>query len=526
MRPPQTAKKRFQLTRLSVVAFTTLAVLIGGLSLSQSAWMQERKRATQSLSELEAEGKRKFLSSGQDLQKVEDSSLLYHLGKRFNEAQRFAEARAVLQQGVGIEPDSARLRDEWAKSLLGLGEISEAFAALKQFVGTYPRDIEGHLALTRFYLAQNAFEKAKGEAEAALSLDPHSGEAYKYLALIKREMRDAPGALLAAEKGVAELPQDSQAHLLYAIALVEKADTQKVRAAFLEAIRLDSRNEEAKREYAFWLLRVNGQPEALIEAEKMAREATILKPQDGLAYLTLGKALLRLNRTPEAVENLLKASEQERNNADVATSLASAYHSLGQKQEEILWRKRAFEWHDLRSKYLALYDKLAFSPDDRNLNLQMAEICARSGQVNETIRHFAKVRNAPSDAPAVLIASALALSANHHYKAALSLLNRTEKEGRYNPDWKEARGNVYLDEGRPEKAGDEFNSEMSLAPSRRSTVEKRLKEYSQNRAANPSEAERLYKEVRQKIESPSNRPEILPQMRQMMEKAADRKSVV
>lgn len=90
-----------------------------------------------------------------------DPRLLYHLGRRFNEAGRFTEADPVLRQAVSLEPGNARLRDEWTRALLGSGLVTAAFGQLQQFVGTHPDMAEAHLLLGKFYVTQNSMKRAQ-----------------------------------------------------------------------------------------------------------------------------------------------------------------------------------------------------------------------------------------------------------------------------------------------------------------------------------------------------------------------------
>src|SRR5579864_1346415 len=72
----------------------------------------------------------------------DDSLFLYHLGRKLNQRQRFAEARPALERAVGLDPDAAAARDEWARALIGIGQPSSEFSELRQYRDTHPKTAE------------------------------------------------------------------------------------------------------------------------------------------------------------------------------------------------------------------------------------------------------------------------------------------------------------------------------------------------------------------------------------------------
>src|SRR5436305_8033491 len=48
----------------------------------------------------------------------QDPVVLYYIGRRLDQQGRFSEADGNLRNAVGLDPDSPRYRDEWARALL------------------------------------------------------------------------------------------------------------------------------------------------------------------------------------------------------------------------------------------------------------------------------------------------------------------------------------------------------------------------------------------------------------------------
>src|SRR5579871_586185 len=88
---------------------------------------------------------------------VNDPIFLTYFGRRLNERQQFTQALPVLERAAGLDPDSAPARDEWAKALLGTGQVSLAYGQLRQFLGTHPQSAEAYLLLGKYYVTQQDF---------------------------------------------------------------------------------------------------------------------------------------------------------------------------------------------------------------------------------------------------------------------------------------------------------------------------------------------------------------------------------
>src|SRR5262249_54539311 len=138
--------------------------------------------------------------------RMDDPVLLYYIGLRMNERRHFAEADPILRQAVGLDPESPRLRDEWARALLGSGLTTAAFGELKEYVGSHPNAAPAHLLLGKFYITQQSMRRAMEELERAVTLDPKLGEAWSYLAVACEALEDIQGAQEAVGKAVALRP--------------------------------------------------------------------------------------------------------------------------------------------------------------------------------------------------------------------------------------------------------------------------------------------------------------------------------
>ena len=87
---------------------------------------------------------------------------------------------------------------------------------MKRFVGLHPESAMAHyfyaVAMTRQIRNQENFEGAETELKTALELDPHLGNAYLQLGILRSERQDFSGAITAFQNAVETTPLPDEAH--------------------------------------------------------------------------------------------------------------------------------------------------------------------------------------------------------------------------------------------------------------------------------------------------------------------------
>jgi len=87
---------------------------------------------------------------------------------------------------------------------------------MKRFVGLHPESAMAHyfyaVALTKQIRNQENFEVAETELKTALELDPHLGNAYLQLGILRSERQDFSGAITAFQNAVETTPLPDEAH--------------------------------------------------------------------------------------------------------------------------------------------------------------------------------------------------------------------------------------------------------------------------------------------------------------------------
>jgi tetratricopeptide (TPR) repeat protein len=448
------------------VAFA-LVLAAGGLALVRSSWYQRRLWEHQPLAVLQQEA---------DAHR-NDPAFLYLLGRRLNESKRFDEAAPMLERAAGLDPDGAPQREEWARALLGVGHVSDAFIELRQYVGTHPRSGPGHLALGKFYTLQRALERAEDECATATQLMPESGEAWSFLAAARSSLNNPVGALPAAEKAVALRPNNAGDRLLLASIEGRLGRNSEARAAYEAACRLGPTRADTHREYAQWLLDHPAGPDDSGLAEAEARRSIALDDRNAKAQLILGRILLQQRRDADALAPLERAVAINPINPAPLLALKQACHRLGRTEEERRWSREYLLCQQQNALNTHLQDEIARTPTAPAPHRQLARLMAEWGDINECLKHEGAALRCPPDAPPALVAAGRDLLAVGRPEDALPLANQALAAAPNDLASHELRGDALLKLGQPHMAAVEYDAAATIQPDREAEYRARLAAY-------------------------------------------------
>jgi tetratricopeptide (TPR) repeat protein len=236
---------------------------------------------------------------------------------------------------LGRLPDSVLRREAtlhpgepWPQYVLGMrwarrGQLRSAMEALRESTRRAPNEPLPLLGAAEVWMNAGRPERALIQAERAVEVAPRSALAHRVLGAMRL---DAGAAARAAEELDAAThldPHDAEAwYLLGRLFSQEQGETARSRAALERAVRLDPRHPEARRELALVLMRSGG----FDAAERQAREALRLNPDDAMSHAALGAMLHR--RRPNS-EGLAQAKRELLRAIDLDPKLAPAHYELG-----------------------------------------------------------------------------------------------------------------------------------------------------------------------------------------------------
>ena len=383
-------------------------------------------------------------------EKQNDPLFLYYFGKKLNQAGRFADAEAVMQRCVGLDPEPARFRDEWAQALLGSGNMSGAFGELRQFVGTHPRNAEAHRLIGKFYLTQQSFQPARQALQRSVDLDRANAESWSLLGqtLIKLGRYADASAALRRALGIRQSAAD---HLQLAVLLMP-SNPAEARAEFVEAVAGSPRDSTAHREYARFLFASR----SFADAEREARTASQLQPADAFSMLILARSLRALSRNSEAVTVLTAASRTAPDDPVIWQELSGSLRAAGIFAAAREAGRRSASLYAQSAALQTLKDRTFAHPADTSARERYAAALAVQGNVEECLRQHAIARATTRDNPRVLTDAARDMDAAGRSRDALPLVRQALGVTQQSPDSLEVCGTILAHLGRLKEAEADF----------------------------------------------------------------------
>jgi len=426
-------------------------------------------------------------------QNKDQPAFLYHYAQLLNKEERFADAQALLERAAERQPDSARIRDAWAKALIGQGNVTGGFNVLTQFAKAYPNSAEGHLNLARFYVSQIAMDRAGEELDQALKLDERLGEAWFLMAVVRDHNGDQAAALKAVQKAVALRPESAPDHALLGDLLRGANDLPGARAALERAVRLNPKQASYHRSLGTLLLGIR----EAVGAEKEGLAGVACDPDEPDNHLLLAQAYQLQGKWKESIAPLTKAAELAPFAPSPADLLRSAARKLGDDALLKAWEAQYLARRKEADLLQKAEEGVRRSPKDPAAQRTLAQLLARRGDVLGVLRHHGAANSLPVDAPAVLIAAGRDLMAEKHPELALPVLRDAAKQAQRSPLFAEVMGDTLLALKRPREASLYYQSAAGLEPQKRSDFKAKLQAAYEARARSGGEAEKAFQEARQ-----------------------------
>src|SRR5436305_3217025 len=191
-----------------------------------------------------------------------------------------------------------------------------------------PESVDDHLLLGRLYRLNNDLQKAEGELQTAIKLDPNSEEAVTTLAMLYTDEGDTAHAL----KVLSSIPDSARSAKLYSAlgaAYEQRKDYKNAIDAYKHAIVLDRDNLDAIRGLAENEMN-DGQLEAALEQYKVIADSN---PEDAQTYVRMADIYRRQGKYDQALENLKRAETLVPDTMDVPYSIAAVYQAQGRYDE-------------------------------------------------------------------------------------------------------------------------------------------------------------------------------------------------
>jgi tetratricopeptide (TPR) repeat protein len=235
-----------------------------------------------------------------------------------------AEAKAAYQRAIALNPNLAAAHYALGVSLQMQGDAHGARRAYTQAKALAPEIVLSGWALARLDLAAGKPDAAIEELSAALKRNPRFHQAHLDLGDAYSAKGDNTQAMVSYRAYVKAQPQDALGHQKIAMAHHAAGKLSKAVDAYRTTIGLDKDAALSLNNLGFLLAQ---QKKELPEAERHAKRAIELAPNEGAFVATLGWVYRAQGKAAEAEAQLRKAMqltspESAEQNAMLATLLA------------------------------------------------------------------------------------------------------------------------------------------------------------------------------------------------------------
>jgi tetratricopeptide (TPR) repeat protein len=247
------------------------------------------------------------------------------LGLSYFELGDNQKAEPVLQRALHANPGDSNVQMSLAHVLLNLGKNQEAIQSLNDYLARNPKDQQAWYLLGKTYLQMS--EDALGKVN---QIDPNSFVAHEVAGEIDESMHNYDGALVEFKKAVELAPQQAGTHLRLGNVYWVMGKWQSAQDEFRAELTIAPTDCVARWKLANSILAADGSPdEALTDLNQTIKGCSNIMQ----AHVDRARALVKLNRSTEALPDLLLAVKDSPDEPSIHFLLAGVYRSQGRADD-------------------------------------------------------------------------------------------------------------------------------------------------------------------------------------------------
>jgi tetratricopeptide (TPR) repeat protein len=376
------------------------------------------------------------------------------LGVLYAQAARVTCAIPAFETSLKLENQNWEAHYNLALALLQKRDRSRALRELQTAIQQKPDSVSAHFALGTLFEDERKLDQAEEEFRWALKIDPHFAPGAIKLGQVLIREGKPQGAVACLEDAVKQSPSDQAESVQAAlgIAYAESGEMERALATLRNLV--TSQPDSADAHFNLGLLYSRqGQSKGGEAAVAEFRDA--LRLDDGMdaARIALGRALISLQKYPDASSVLLEYTRRRPNEAQGFYAVGLAYQGLKQSNAAIN----------------ALQHAAALDPKDAAIRFNLGMLLADAGKPGEAITQLeAAERINPSD-PETHKELALLLGKTGDKERAraervklAALKSASDKENtiaRFNEE-----ANQYLSAGNAKAAAESYRTALRLNP--------------------------------------------------------------
>lgn len=295
------------------------------------------------------------------------------------EQKKYSLAVEKLTQILELAPESDKVRFYLGAVYEETHESDKAINEFKQIdsTSTFFTDAVVHTA----YLLKNKGQLNEAVDIAAKSLKQRSDQPqiYAMYASLLDEKTDYVAAAKLLEQGLEKFPDNTQLRFYYGTINDRLGKKEVVINEMKKLIELDPNHVQGLNYLAFTWAEQNVH---LSDAEKLARRALAIEPQDGYVLDTLGWILFKQNKYNESIKFLEAAYKSQGAVSVIAEHLGDAYYKQSMVEKAKKMYKRAADLETNKSKIQEINNKIT-GIERQELNTQRVPASVQSSLAEE-----------------------------------------------------------------------------------------------------------------------------------------------
>lgn len=268
-----------------------------------------------------------------------DLNLLRQKGFGFLQRKNWSEANIIFEQALAKFPNDYVSLYGNGLALFNLRQIKKADENLIKAIDVITKDqtanqrilVDSYVLSAVISATQKQNSVAIEKLLKAVKIAPKHFDANLTLGRAYFGNGDIANAVKYFQEAVKIKPSNLQARFFLATSLERIGSLQVALEQYREVVKINSNYAEGNLGLGVLLINLEGTDS--VEGLNALKKAVELKGNLYEARLTLGKTLVKLNRSAEAIEHLQKAVELAPNNPEPHYQLALAYRKSGKKAE-------------------------------------------------------------------------------------------------------------------------------------------------------------------------------------------------
>ncbi len=375
----------------------------------------------------------------------------------------------LLEQSIAVEPRQPQAREmlvELLQQERRFADLSELYANVLEADAT---DLDARIRLADALANEGRLEESVREFEKALAEDPTNVIVLVGLGMVQRELLRLDEAEALLKKAIASAPSHVLARYTLASIYEQKRQYVAAQTQWQELLEIpDPSPEVGSRRAEYWahLGFAHEQLGRLDDAVAAFSEARQLAEGDPRFEMFFIQGLLTAERAEEALRAVESVLEKDADSPRFLALKARALDASGdgddalammltladEHPDEDVFAQAVVDQYHRDKKFEAseafLRERLKGSPDDPNLQFQLAATLERQGKVDEAEAVFESIlRRDPDSAAALNYLGYMLADHNRRLDESLDFVKRALSQDPYNGAYLDSLGWVYYRRG-------------------------------------------------------------------------------